>query len=439
MTDIDNTMSGAQATTAINARLEEIGSEVSVSNESASSVCEKLNGFFDDFDGTTELTSSMSGSGFADAVNDNFEIAEQEPPAPEVAPDPIKFLHYSDPHGTSATTSKADKILSDQTDDDYDADITFCLLTGDNGSSLDNAIRNADKGKHLLIMGNHDAHGTYQRDNHSALVSGLKSLMTQGGVIYGDESGQSAYWHKDFVLSDGNKLRLIATDEYEAGEAVYNTVITQAQVDWFIGLLQGIGVNDYVIVATHKPPFPNNAGTGVSSYRRRNKFCSCVLNDWDSNGNMGVFADILNAYTKGDVLRKTYSSPYGYVSASVDVNFSLNSDRAKVLCMLFGHVHGDYHGPHPSHNNLLIMGIDCCKASNTLGVYDETDIPAESRAAANNVLMNKVTINFEQQRITIDRIGAQDVPATTYGGIDYPAVNRDTITFGFDAQVVEDQ
>lgn len=302
--------------------------------------------------------------------------------------------------------------------------------------------------------------------------------MANAAPIFGGEG--KAYWHKDFPLTNGGKLRLIATDEYDIGTGYSgfgNTTIYQpSQIEWLVGLLNGLTRKDYFILCTHNYPMGSQhnvlaegeALPSIKSFRAANKFCSNYLWDWgvSSNGNMAIFADIVNAYLKGTSISNTYK-PYSGTPVTVgkdanddlDVDFSGVTSKAAFVCFLCGHLHGEVCHRHPVYNGqngrsaLLVLDIDCAKNAATIGnnAGDESDIPTASRTG---VLMNKVTIDFAKHQVKVDRIGAKNVPARTIDkvndqhdagdshvdGYTYPAVTRDTITFDFTtAQMVESE
>lgn len=116
---------GSEAIAIINAALENAGSEVSIGNENGQSVATKLNGVF----GDTLITSSLSGSAFAQAVEDGFESLDGggDTPIPEPDDDHIKmrFLHISDTHGTTVALEQVRDMLVD------DDDIEAVIVSGD--------------------------------------------------------------------------------------------------------------------------------------------------------------------------------------------------------------------------------------------------------------------------------------------------------------------
>ena len=421
-----------------------------------------------------EFSVSMTATEFVGEVNDALDagasvsdtstelvgkINEAADAEPVAAPDPVKFLHYSDPHGVNYyhptdpayayTTNKAVKMMTDSTDTDYDADIAFTILSGDNlaanyASGYYEGMRLAavaadtnTNGNHLVIMGNHDAGDQVYGRSHATMLTGLKSLMTNAGVTYGGED--AAYWHKDYALSNGGKLRVFGTDEYDYGATsmTYDAVITSAQKDWFIGLLKGLGNKDYFIVVTHKPPFNGNGASAIAK-RAVNKFCSSQLYDWVSENTMNTFAEIINAYKNGT----TYGTE----------DWSGKAGQATFLCHLCGHIHGDYHGAHLTYSDQLVLCIDTCKSSVTDYEYGLGADCSDLLTRTTGIILNKVTIDFENERITIDRIGdkvttARTVDSSTYPhdagdtqGKEYPSITRDTITFDYTtAQVVESE
>ena len=373
----------------------------------------------------------------------------------------FSFLHYSDAHGSYQSTAKAAGMVGDSTREDYDPNLSFALYTGDGISNT--AMANANNGKHLLIMGNHDANDSYGH-RYANFIAPLKGFMpsTQvdknlhyGGEVQGsDEEGTEAYWYKDFPLIGGSKVRLFGTCEYEYngndGSSTYTTVIRQNQVDWLIEKMNELTENDYFIVAVHQPP-TTVGDSAIIKRRRQNKFCSSALWSWTSSGGQNIYRTIVDAYKNDKQVNKEMSN-YGSVKVRINVDWSDSTrKKATFLCFLCGHEHGDYHGGIPIsstvNSNILLLAIDTCKSS--AGSGDESDIPTSVRTANGNILINKVTVDFYKRTIRVDRIGAQEVPARIVGenasvyahdsgdpNGTYPAITRDYITFDFDANVI---
>lgn len=366
-------------------------------------------------------------------------------------PEPFMFLHYSDSHGVYQSASKAAGMVGDPTREDYDADLAFAINTGDGTSNTQ--MTNANNGKHYVIFGNHDASDVYSK-NYANMVAAIRNWLPNPSVDtdfhFGGEN--KAYWYKDFILSNGRKLRLFGTCEYEYfdgdGSYLYTSVVSQSQVDWLIAKLDELGEDDYFIVATHKPSVPSDS-LGIKNRRNMNKFCSSNLWTWDTGGGAQViFSKIVDAYKNKRKIENYTNTAYNSV-VTINKDWT-NASPATFLCFLCGHVHGDYHGSTPDLSNLLMFDIDTCRAS--AGADDESDIPTSVRTANGNILINKVTVDFEHKRIRVDRIGSQEVPARIVGenaavyahdagdpngnGYTYPAVTRDHITFDFDANVI---
>lgn len=414
-------------------------------------------------DADAELTDTASE--LVDKVNN----AQPSPSSAIPEGTVLKFLHYSDPHSLVNATNKAKKMMSDPNDANYDPDIAFALLTGDNGlyknengqkvpNELCELLEDSDEFNHFMIMGNHDASDQYGRSSqgHANMVAAMTGYFMPNNVV---TFGQNAcYWYKDFFvgyevdgLQKSIKVRVIGTDEYEdpgvSGWA-YDALVSKAQVDWLIDRIDELGKDDYFIIATHQVPFSYNKNTNTPAtanpvnQRRKNNFCCTNLSGYDgTTDHMDVFSDVVWAYKNKENFSKSYSR-----GLTISKDWS-GANPATFLGFPCGHVHADIHEgiPKTGYEDLLMMCIDTSK--NTWP-SSSADFSANERRDADFININKVTVNFHDKTIRIDRIGCQQVdamtvPATTIAGVEYPAkeypsVMRDNIVFDFNANVIEE-
>ena len=341
---------------------------------------------------------------------------------------------------------------------DNDSDIAFTILTGDyssgsgSGSTSYNNVNSplsSLSGKLLMVNGNHDVEDAFAKNQRNATTF-LKGKVTGNAVVWGDSQGVASYWYKDLELSENSKLRIIGVDSYEFNAAYgsrYDTVYTQAQVDWIVARMMELGASDYFIFAMHEPPV-NAALTGgqynvqgkmdedIVAKRRANKFCSARLWVWDSSLSNGILLPLLvKAYRSQQQMSQTLMQENSethedILTLNLNYNFT-NAERATFLCYLCGHLHGEYAEYHPNEqfNDQLILCIDNSNPS-TLG--SSSDIGARSSdtasgTRANGKLINEIALDFENRTITITRHGQQN--ALSYNG--FAAVTRDTISFPF--------
>lgn len=389
----------------------------------------------------------------------------------------FRFLHFSDVHDCGDSINKCKELLLES------PDIKFSMFTGDlsnktnytyylnsNAHTAFNDIKenNEISDKLLMVVGNHDAYDTWSGGNVVNAKNNIvryvhkyfSDMMTNTGIQHTDGSSR---WYLDYALDNGSKLRIITIDQYEIGADVFkdfdtnnpskkyfmgaptwNTVYTQEQVDWFIGLLRDLNPDDYFIVACHTPPVYGGTSPVPKS---ANEWCSSNLTGWGgSASNGGLWADIINAYlhhTTGGINKDVYNLPESDpATTSVHVEEDFNGiTPCTFIGYLCGHIHGDLCKTHPVYPDQLIMCVDwgndaTTNSSNFNKQYMSDIYNSSSPHRKDGVLINDVTINFGENfdapKITINRIGngsGEDGYPTPSSG-----VPRDTITFSFNGE-----
>lgn len=409
------------------------GGDVLAVDDNATQIVANANATFSGVDGAVNVSVDDNAEDFVEALNTNFDAFEDED-TPSLSS--VRFLHISDNHDSTDAIDECRNLM------DGDDSIAFTILTGDYShqtagvstelrSSLDNFGH-----EFLILTGNHDIKNTFA--NNQANATGfIKSVIHSDDVVFGDSNNVASYYYKDIALSFSSKLRIIVMDSYDyrAGgiPANYDTFYTDSQMRWFVNLLKGLSGNDYFIVAMHEPPI-NSTPTSVSTsnpepsaaaLRRANKFCSANLYEWDSSFSNGIICPIIvDAYQNSQHLKtrvNNVNSSTGVAVSDVyiDADFT-KGEKATFLFYLGGHLHGDMCAYHPSYPNQLILLVDDANQS-PLG--SDSDI----RTRSNGILINDVTIDFENQDTIITRIGQNAAEAAN----GFPALTRDTITFPF--------
>ena len=372
----------------------------------------------------------------------------------------FKFYHISDIHNTSEGIAECKSMM-----DNPDDTAAFTIFTGDFATDTYTSVQNqalkepmkSFSSEHdlLAVLGNHDAWegfvapGLAGSNSSKSAAAFIKDIMSDK-VTFGDVNNnipQSSYWHKDYPLPNGSKLRVIGIDQYqyrnktEQGYTSYDVMYLQSQVDWFISRIKELNSDDYFLVALHEPPVNKNSESAIAS-RRHNSFCSSKLLNWGNgvtNGELWPF--IVDAYKHKKkvvnqiIYNQNRSTGEALTSVVVNEDFQ-NISPCKFLGYLCGHIHADIHLPHPNpeYSDQLIMCIDCSTAyrtskTNHVGpVSDIVDRPF------GNVLINEVSIDFDNEIITISRIGNKDTVAAN----GFPALRRTQIQFGFDGSLVNE-
>lgn len=357
------------------------------------------------------------------------------------SPASLRFLHISDVHNSPDSINKAKELM------DGNAAYQFTFLTGDysaqaGGYGAVDAPLKAIGTKMLMLTGNHDIYNTFS-SNQANATAYLKTIVTDPSVVWGDSNNVASYWYKDITTPDGGKLRILSMDSYDYRDgtgpgSIYDTIYSQAQVDWFIARIKELTANDYIIIATHEPVVnatitdasfqynvPGKMDDSAVAKRRANDFCSARLWVWDTSlTNGAIWPTIMDAYLNKRVLNTTVTNTNSY-SGAVLSTLTLSDDFTNIspatfLFYMGGHLHGDMCSYHPDFPEQLILLVDDGNPS-TLG--NSSDI----RTRSNGIMVNDITLNFASETIKVERIGNN--AAESYNG--FPAITRTSISFPF--------
>lgn len=410
------------------------------------------------------------------------------PPDPPTPPTPVsgntmKFYHISDihcyynlPNGVEDSLGKSKQLMEQEGND-----AAFTVFTGD--YSRENALfsPNVDVSKSLyeglinfkkdsagnepydllMVNGNHDAWSGFgippTLNSCKAATNYLHKVMGDK-VVWGDKQNNWSYWYKDYSVPNKNaKLRIIGIDSYQYSATTakigeyynqYDVMYLTEQIDWVVQRIKELKPEDYLLIALHEPPIARvreNQKTvaDVININNKNSFTSYNLKGWWYRYNNGdVWPKVIHAYQNHEHIVETISnvnetSPNKPSEFELDADFTDISTPCTFLGYLCGHIHADICIPHPKqeYSNQLIMCVDCTLASgNSLKI---SDIPEANRP--NGVLINEVTIDFENKRINIKRLGNNHVASQKVGTVTYPEGIRKSITFDFNANMREDE
>lgn len=376
-------------------------------------------------------------------------------------------------------------------DSDLDDTKVFDFENSDLGKLL-KSFNTSDRDL-LVVNGNHDIWGgttnnvptiTQARLATSRLETIMGKKVNWGGELYNGQRTWS-YWYKDYQLSEENngpKLRIIGIDSYQCYRTIgspindgytrydvtyysYDVVTNSAgteikvgnQIKWFADRLRELKAGDYLLIALHEPPVAS-FDTDLSYWKGedetgkiKNSFYSDRLVGWGFAENNGdIWPRIINAYQKSQKITFTVpnknrrhgsmAEATNWIDVVVDEDFTSVTAPCTFLGYLCGHIHADICCPHPNssynkdntlgHSDQLIMCVDCSTNTNK-GLYS-SDILAGNRV--NPLLINKVTINFKDKRIKIERIGNNQF---TDSSGKKAIGTRKSITFDFNANIIE--
>ena len=299
--------------------------------------------------------------------------------------DTVSFLHLTDTHTRTGAINAAIAMA------DNDPEVDFIIHTGDLGVASENAMKATCTKPKLLIWGNHDTYDTYNKSTSDAAVS-IREIIDDGAVNYGAQN--ASYWYKDVTSTLGHKVRFIGFDEYEnasSASALYSRIYTQEQIDWFINLLRSTPGDYFLVLVHHKAPerYPSrNEGPFIAS-----NYTGESTADLLSDGIAGMFPEIIDKYTKGQAISKSYGS------ITVNTDFS-EVTPATFLCHLCGHRHADVCEPlvdYPGQLMLMVTSGDSAVSNGGDVAFTDCDYA-----------FNKVTLCLNIGQVVVERIGAKE-------------------------------
>ena len=452
-----------QAAEKINAAFAELDSNETFeqigSNDSMSSIAGKVKRNFakiTDSAEIQEIEQSDSMSEIANKLDANFAIAEQAEPQSEK----FSFYHTSDPHGKREGVRLMKNRLKSSNDD-----CAFGIITGDlkYGSSgiyyeLEDLIEEIPNGKLLLTNGNHDTYDKWASDSKYCDTMEMTDYMYQrlcsnNDIGWGEidqvqnKPIMSSYYYVDYDAVGNLKVRVIVIDQYEINAAVraagnlsyegsssqggsYNKIYTTTQMEWLENVLKNTPSNYHIVMAMHTCPYTSAYPFTVPSqepYLPEQLFISESLSaGWFGTDGNNIICNIVKAY----LAKSTYSATFNNGSLggslpstgsfTVDVDFTSVEEPAKFWCYLFGHLHCDvcFFAPSETFPNQLLLGMNCSdyNVSNQGGddLYhawnSSLDSDGYKEVAGNSAQqgrVNKVTLDFTNNTVLIERIGQQ--------------------------------
>lgn len=409
--------------------------------------------------GIKQISQTDSMSVIAQKLKDNFDLVEQgEPIPPEPIGNTFSFLHISDPHGGSTSVEQMVNMLKGTVSGGDDCQ--FGLISGDlkaygrtpvsDNYTSANLSTGSGKPPVLVINGNHDSYDSWQNTNRLYRTSYKMTQWMYGimgnNVVWGDTNLMdnapiSGYWYKDFTLSGGNKLRLIAIDQYELVEAImeasggtfspddntalsYNQIYTTAQFTWFVERLKELSGNDHVLITLHQSPFNDNSYipsikpsepyyTGNALKEPERLWCSETMKDDSfcegSNTNYNsVICEVMKAYMNSGIYSVTKAN--GTVGSNYQTgSFTVNADftggtPAKFWGYVFGHLHCDVTAfASSTYPKQPLLGIT---SANEVSIKGGDDlIYGSGHDYAYRI--NKVSLMLDEDKIKVERIGQQ--------------------------------
>lgn len=305
----------------------------------------------------------------------------------------FSFLHISDTHKSNYGIKKCKELMED------DSDLGFTLMTGDLQLRDDMlpTILSTNR-PYLTLLGNHDIWDDFDKDQLAARNSYVYPIC---GSHVNMGSDTASYWYKD-IHASGASIRLIAFDEYEytnVGEpqTKYRSVFSEAQIRWFINLLQNTPSSYYLILAYHQPASYNRDTTVRGMFVSEKN-----PSNYETNAALAHFIPlILDAYLTKSNLSGTFNcGDAAGTTMTLDYDFS-GCTPCKFLFHIGGHTHWDVCEYLPLYPQQLQLIIDCDKPDK----YTYSDL-ARNAGDESAYCINKITLDFDSKKTIIERIGA---------------------------------
>ena len=247
----------------------------------------------------------------------------------------FRFIHISDTHGSTVTIDAVNEFCKLHPCD-------FIALTGDVVPNS-NIIKSISKSRYdyLIIPGNHDADEKDGPGQYGFRTEFLDVLKLS--VLYPEQKAN--YWYKDYEKL-GKKLRVIGLDQFElnsfSNPSGLYAVMTQAQVNWFISVLEDSYDVDGLVVLIHMGF--GNSSKGQRDTSVHNSFISELANLYNNSYDFYgpedpyMIPEIINAYVTGEDFEKTYNKGNRYVK-NASTHFEIPHNN--FIGYFGGHLHWD--------------------------------------------------------------------------------------------------
>ena len=164
----------------------------------------------------------------------------------------------------------------------------------------------------------------------------------------------------------GATIRFIFLNEYDYPDSVtdsqivdgfYNSIYSQAQIDWLISTLQDcINNNYYAVICSHQRP---------ARTLRNDKPFFQEKEFWNPAKNYegDILGDLVNIYKHGGTLNKSYEPT---VNTDLLPTISINhqfTGTGRFIAFMNGHSHGDYIGYSENYRDQLMLNCTMGKGS----------------------------------------------------------------------------
>ena len=325
----------------------------------------------------------------------------------------LSILAITDIHGTFTSIRRAVDFANENTDYiDYVACLGDVVLRSpaDSIADFESAFANSIK-PFLFTVGNHDTADTgLAAITEAQARAKYFTQVARKGWVSNFKDANSCSWYKDDAT---HKVRMISVFEYGNSQEIASGApgtycrrwIPTDTLQWFADTLYSTPSDYSVVVLLHQIPFfPATYVEGkftISSDMRisLNQF---FLNTVDGN----PFGDIVDAFTNGTTLSKTYNSISSYglgKTATVAKDFT-GRGAGKFICFVVGHFHGSYIFKDATYPSQITIAVPSGSQSVFQQKYGDTNYAPGNRHEDQFYVIG---FDTEKELINIAKIGGQ--------------------------------
>ena len=284
------------------------------------------------------------------------------------------------------------------------------------------AVHSAKK-PFFTAIGNHDGGNSAKKELAGTKAEVCEKFIRTTRFKIGIPDLDKTYYAVNF---DEYKLTLIVMDNYmapedrdENGDFVLSRgaeCLNQEQVDWLVDTLAQVPQGYQVIVARHG--YPDESVTVEGNFTHGNLR---ILTEEALYGKNELVPDIINAWTHGEVLHKTYAPREAYASLptlTVDADFTARGEGVFVAYIV-GHMHHDIMAKSAVYpeQNILTFAATANDDWQNFG----SDLPRERDTKAEDCL-TVMAVDTDKRRIHLVRVGSNftvDMVDRTYTTLTY--------------------
>lgn len=325
----------------------------------------------------------------------------------------LSILAITDIHGTFTSIRRAVDFANVNTDYiDYVACLGDVVLRSpaDSIADFESAFANSIK-PFLFTVGNHDTADTgLAAITEAQARTKYFTQVARKGWVSNFKDANSCSWYKDDAT---HKVRMISVFEYGNSQEIASGApgtycrrwIPTDTLQWFADTLYSTPSDYSVVVLLHQIPFfPATyvEGKFTISSGMRISLNLFFLNTVDGN----PFGDIVDAFTNGTTLSKTYNSISSYglgKTATVAKDFT-GRGAGKFICFVVGHFHGSYIFKDATYPSQITIAVPSGSQSVFQQKYGDTYYAPGNRHEDQFYVIG---FDTEKELINIAKIGGQ--------------------------------